>query len=69
MLLTSSNVNDDARTLTNGLLEGAATGTFLYVTFFEILREELVDKGGLLRLFLVVIGFGGMAAAKVMDAD
>ncbi|RUS76629.1 hypothetical protein EGW08_015605 [Elysia chlorotica] len=69
MILTSSNVDDGARTLTDGLLQGVATGTFLYVTFFEILREELIDKGGLLRLLLVAIGFGGMAAAKVVDAE
>ncbi|KAK0053019.1 zinc transporter ZIP1 [Biomphalaria pfeifferi] len=69
MILTSGNMDEMAESLVSWLLQGLATGTFMYVTFFEILWEELVNKKGILRLFVVVAGFGGMAVAKYFDKD
>ena len=44
--------------LTQGLLQGIACGTFLYVTFFEIFPSEFNKKGDrLCKLLFVLIGF------------
>ncbi|XP_059179284.1 zinc transporter ZIP1-like [Physella acuta] len=69
MGLTSSHIDQLAEGLVSWILQAIATGTFMYVTFFEILREELAEKRGLLRLALVILGFGGMALAKFFDRD
>lgn len=44
--------------MTSGLLQGLACGTFLYVTFFEVLPHEFnrpADRE--LKLFFVILGF------------
>lgn len=48
----------DASALANGLLQGIACGTFLYVTFFEVLPHEFNQpKDRILKLLFVLIGF------------
>lgn len=44
-------------TIVSAILQGLASGTLLYVVFFEILQK---DKAGLLQLVAVLIGFGLM---------
>ena len=67
MSVLSSNIDDYAKTLSRGVLEGVSTGTFLYVSFFEILQEELGQKKGLLRLLLVILGFASTAIPKIFE--
>ena len=58
-------LGDPSRTLdiVNGVLQSLATGTFIYITFFEILQEEIMPgESSLLKLFSVIIGFCMMAA-------
>ncbi|NXB69813.1 S39A3 protein, partial [Donacobius atricapilla] len=44
------------------LLQGAAAGTFLFVTFFEILAKELEDKSQrLLKVLCLVLGYAALA--------
>jgi len=44
--------------LVNGILQGLACGTFLYVTFFEVLPHEFnKPKDRLLKLLFVIVGF------------
>lgn len=44
--------------LVSGILQGLACGTFLYVTFFEVLPHELNSGNGrLLKLLCVILGF------------
>lgn len=44
--------------LVSGILQGIACGTFLYVTFFEVLPHELNSgKSRLLKLTCVILGF------------
>ncbi|BFZ24518.1 hypothetical protein BsWGS_27557 [Bradybaena similaris] len=69
MIITSGNINEDAENLASWILQGMATGTFLYVTVFEILREEFTERGSVLKIFVSIIGFGGMAVAKYFDKD
>lgn len=44
--------------LASGILQGIANGTFIFVTFFEILQNELARKGnGLLKVLFMIIGY------------
>lgn len=43
--------------MVSAILQGLASGTLLYVVFFEILQK---DKAGLLQLVAILIGFGIM---------
>ncbi|KAM4050248.1 zinc transporter ZIP2 [Anomaloglossus baeobatrachus] len=53
-------------TLVQAILEGISSGTFVYVTFLEILPAELNSrKRPLLRLFFIVIGFTIMAVIAI----
>ncbi len=61
----SNNLN-----LVNGILQGISTGTFIYVTFFEILQEEIDPHDtSLSRFFSVLIGFGVMAALTAIPEE
>ena len=45
----------------NGVLQCLAGGTFLYITFFEVLPHELNAPGNRLKkIFFVVIGFAAI---------
>jgi zinc transporter 1/2/3 len=46
------------------LLQGLASGTLLYVVFFEILSSE--RKSGLQQFFSVLVGFSIMLVIKVL---
>ena len=45
----------------NGLLQGLATGTFFYVTFFEVLNREIGENHCLLRVLFALVGFSVIA--------
>ena len=47
----------------SGILQGIATGTFLYVTFFEVLPHELniSDDNKTLKVLFVLLGFAVIA--------
>lgn len=72
-------MKDDTRVslLVNGTILGVACGTFLYVVFFEILpREFLMDvdavtaqAGGLLKVCLMITGFGIISLIMFLDSD
>lgn len=53
-ILVSSGEVSSSTALVSVILQGLATGTLLYVVFFEILQK---DKSGLLQLVAVLIGF------------
>ncbi|CAG5126240.1 unnamed protein product [Candidula unifasciata] len=69
MILTSGDIDENAENLSSWILQAMATGTFLYVTVFEILREEFTERGSILKIFVAILGFGGMALAKYFDKD
>ena len=52
-----------------GLLQSVATGTFFYVTFFEILQREFTHSHNLLKLSLCLLGYGAVAVLKLLDKD
>lgn len=51
-----------ASSVASVLLQGLAAGTFLFVTFFEILAKELEDKSDrLLKVLFLVLGYVALA--------
>ncbi|MEQ2271160.1 hypothetical protein XENORESO_000282 [Xenotaenia resolanae] len=52
-----------AGALIQAILEGLAAGTFIYITFMEILPHELNSAGNqVLKVFFILLGFTIMAA-------
>lgn len=52
--------------LVQTILEGIASGTFVYVTFLEILPQELNSgERPLLKVFFIIIGFTVMAVVAI----
>ncbi|XP_053221269.1 zinc transporter ZIP1-like [Podarcis raffonei] len=57
----------DSPTMTRSVLEGVAAGTFMYITFLEILPQELNDPARrLLKVLAVLLGFSGMAGLRFL---
>lgn len=53
--------------LIQAVLEGLAAGTFVYITFLEILPHELNSSGKqLLKVFFILLGFSIMAALSFL---
>ncbi|XP_068131384.1 zinc transporter ZIP1-like isoform X2 [Hyperolius riggenbachi] len=53
--------------LIQAVLEGLAAGTFIYITFLEILPHELnSNKWRLPKVIFIVLGFSGMAALRFL---
>ncbi|XP_023713129.1 zinc transporter ZIP1 isoform X2 [Cryptotermes secundus] len=54
--------------ITNGILQGLACGTFVYVTFFEVLPHELNQKENrLLKLLALLLGFSVVCFVLFLD--
>lgn len=65
-IITSTGGNPDKVDLVNGILQGIAAGTFIYVTFFEILYGNLNHDTPLAMLLSMLIGFGVMCGLKAI---
>lgn len=53
--------------LARSVLEGVAAGTFLYITFLEILPQELhLPSGRLPKVLALLLGFSGMAGLRFL---
>ncbi|XP_007439631.1 zinc transporter ZIP1-like [Python bivittatus] len=53
--------------LARSVLEGVAAGTFMYVTFLEILPQELhAPSSRLPKILAVLLGFSGMAGLRFL---
>jgi len=57
-------------------LQGLAAGTFVYVTFFEVLYEHLSTSSGraddgkrLLKILAVVVGFACLAVLEIVTLN
>ena len=66
-LVVTNNYDDDS--LVVGILQSLATGTFFYVTFFEILQREFSHCANIFKLFLCIIGYAAVALLKILDRD
>lgn len=53
--------------LARSVLEGVAAGTFMYITFLEILPQELhLPSGRLPKVLALLLGFSGMAGLRFL---
>lgn len=60
--------SSETGTLINGVLQGLATGTFMFVTFIEILPHELHNrKDALVKFFFIVFGFTAITALNALE--
>ncbi|KAL8575948.1 hypothetical protein ACOMHN_027346 [Nucella lapillus] len=69
MGVTSDHVDPLAHLLAGSILQAVATGSFLYVTFFELLGEQLGHHSSVRKVALTACGFAAMALAKIWDGD
>nr|KAG5713271.1 hypothetical protein BaRGS_007798 [Batillaria attramentaria] len=70
MGVTSGGVNMGAQLLAASILQALATGSFLFVTFLEILGPELRGHDlGIYKVMVATFGFLITAGVKVLDAD
>lgn len=53
------------------VLQGVATGTFIYVTFFEVLQKEVGQNHNVFKVLAVMAGYGVIAVMKLLlpEAD
>lgn len=63
--------NDVVKKFSSGVLQGIATGSFLYVTFFEVLPHELniQDEKKPLKILFVLIGYSLTTAICYYEHD
>ncbi|XP_065224603.1 uncharacterized protein LOC135848596 [Planococcus citri] len=67
LLLLNRDPSVPGGTLVTVILQGIASGTLLYVTFFEILQKEKANaKSGILQLLAIMAGFGFMLALQFL---
>ena len=60
--------SDFTHSIANGILQGFATGTFLYITFFEVLPHEMnSSKDRLLKVLFLLLGFSTIAGLLFLD--
>jgi zinc transporter 1/2/3 len=61
-------MNPESRDLVIVLLEGCASGTFIFVTFFEVLAHERAnDHSNLIQLGAIVVGFFLIAGLQASE--
>lgn len=67
--LTSGGINETAELIVSSVLQGVAGGTFLYVTFLEILCMHIGhhSTGNFFYVFFAFVGFAIMAATRLLD--
>ncbi|XP_033115308.1 zinc transporter ZIP1-like [Anneissia japonica] len=66
------NANDFIHSLVNGILEGIATGTFLYITFFEVLPHEFQEivkpLDRVLKVLCILLGYATICGLLFIHA-
>ncbi|KAK3591025.1 hypothetical protein CHS0354_013088 [Potamilus streckersoni] len=68
IVITSTNETGNlSKDLASAILQGIATGTFMYVTFFEVLFKEFPGTRDLRKTVALVVGFVVIAAVKFLD--
>ncbi|XP_029646476.1 zinc transporter ZIP3-like [Octopus sinensis] len=67
ILIEDLNVQSVSEHFVSALLKALATGTFMYVTFFEILGREISHDATPLQILFAIIGFGMMTELAFFD--
>ena len=60
-LISETSANSFSMQVISTVLQGIATGTFLQVTFFEVLYKEIGERCSLIKVFATLVGFLLMA--------
>ncbi|XP_013381653.1 zinc transporter ZIP1 [Lingula anatina] len=69
IVVTNLSTSVAISSLVNGLLQGIACGTFLYITFFEVLPHEFNSHDmRLLKMLFLVLGFGTVCGILFLDS-
>ena len=69
-ILSEVGGGNNAIEIANGIIQSISTGTFIYVTFFEILPEEVgQNNASKARFLFLVIGFTCMAALNAIPEE
>lgn len=70
LAMTEFGRTSDTVDIANGLLQAIAMGTFIYVTFFEILQEEVdPEDTSLAKIVFIAIGFTLMALLDLIPEE
>lgn len=70
IVLTELGGEDGKLAMANGILQAIAMGTFIYVTFFEILQEEIdPNDTSLGKIFFIFAGFVMMALLDLIPEE
>ncbi|XP_071487277.1 zinc transporter ZIP1-like [Diadema antillarum] len=67
-IILIDSISNFSHSVVNGILQGFATGTFLYITFFEVLPHEMnSSKDRLLKVLFLLLGFSTIAAVLFLE--
>ena len=68
-MLHSANTEEDAMSLGVTVMQGIATGSLLYVVFFEIIEKERADaqSSHLIQLIVIMLGSVTIIVLKVIE--
>ena len=67
-MLHSSSSEDDAQSVWVTLMQGIATGSLLYVVFFEVIEKERAGQTShCLQLVFIILGSVTIIALKVLE--
>ena len=68
-MLHSANTEEDAMSLGVTVMQGIATGSLLYVVFFEIIEKERAVPGSshLIQLLVIMSGSATIIVLKVVE--
>ena len=68
-MLRSSSTEEDAMTLGVTVMQGIATGSLLYVVFFEIIEKERAapQSSHHIQLVVIMLGSATIIALKVLE--
>lgn len=69
MATTTGNENKQSQMGASAILQSIATGTFFYVTFFEILQKELGKEHNVLKVFVTNIGLAIIGGLKYLEGS
>ena len=69
-IMTETGHQSNELDLTNGVLQAFAMGTFIYVTFFEILHEEIdAEDTSVAKVVFIAVGFAMMAVLTLIPEE
>ncbi len=65
----SGTSNELATNTASATLQALATGTFIYVTFFEVLYKEVGADHSLVKVLFIIIGYGLMVLINLFNQE